>query len=292
MLLASMLLLAAVVATEAALQQVRRVVINGGTHGNEYTGVYVVRRLSEPAAVAELKERFPSLAIETMIANPQAVMANRRFVDDDLNRMFSKAALEDATSTGHEARRARELAARLGPKGAWEGVPGDGRSADLCIDMHTTTGNMGCCIIVDRYCVASLRACAYAATRWAEACAEDGEARLGIPSPARSLANDPRPVPEACPSGDSQPRAHRSKRGDSRSCTLAPCPPEALWTHARLTRPPHTPASHARLTRPPSGGAASPLGGGAEAEARFPLRVLLDDQGRAESSYLCAQHTA
>ena len=50
--------------------QQHRVVVSGGTHGNEYTGVYVLERLAHRKA--ELRQKYPSLQIETLFANPKA----------------------------------------------------------------------------------------------------------------------------------------------------------------------------------------------------------------------------
>ena len=154
------------------LAQVRRVVVAGGTHGNEFTGVCVLEKLDLTAA--ELSTNYPSLAIEMLLVNPLAHSRTRRFLDDDLNRMFSLANLNDITLSGYEANRAKAISAELGPKCAWRGEPGDGLAADLCIDMHTTTANMGCVILVDSYCVLGLRAAAYAQENWAAACAAEG----------------------------------------------------------------------------------------------------------------------
>jgi succinylglutamate desuccinylase len=57
-----------------------RVAVVGGTHGNEFTGVYVVEQLE--AAKSILHAEYPSLSVETLIANPRAYTANQRFVDD------------------------------------------------------------------------------------------------------------------------------------------------------------------------------------------------------------------
>ena len=54
-----------------------KVAIVGGTHGNELTGVYLVRKFDR---FPELLNR-PSFECVTLIANPQAVVANRRYID-------------------------------------------------------------------------------------------------------------------------------------------------------------------------------------------------------------------
>ena len=104
-----------------------RVVVVGGTHGNEYTGVWLEKALRDKS--------------ETIVGNPAAVEANRRFLDEDLNRCFLRSKL-DAPPETREALRAREVDAALGPKGS-------DTAADLVIDLHTTTANMGVTICVE-----------------------------------------------------------------------------------------------------------------------------------------------
>ena len=116
-----------------------RVVVVGGTHGNEYTGVWLEKALRDKT--------------ETCVGNPAAVEANRRFLDEDLNRCFLRSKL-DAPPKTVEARRAREVDAALGPKGS-------DNAADLVIDLHTTTANMGVTMICDAWCPFALRAAVY-----------------------------------------------------------------------------------------------------------------------------------
>ena len=106
---------------------------------------------------------------EPLLVNPRAHEANVRFIDDDLNRQFSDERLNDATSSAYEAERAREIVALCGPKGA-------NASAAVCIDMHTTTSNMGCTIIVNTWSPLSIRAAAYVHEHWAAECVKDATA--------------------------------------------------------------------------------------------------------------------
>ena len=64
---------------------IRRVAIVGGTHGNELTGVYLVKKFQQSPNL--LKRSFDVI---TFLANPKAIAANRRYIDRDLNRCFSK----------------------------------------------------------------------------------------------------------------------------------------------------------------------------------------------------------
>jgi succinylglutamate desuccinylase len=108
---------------------VRRVAIVGGTHGNELTGIYLVRKFQQfPAGLQR-----SSLVVKTLIANPEAVKLNRRYVDRDLNRCFTERDLANSSSSSYEVQRAQEIAAEL--------------DVDFIIDLHSTTANMGLTII-------------------------------------------------------------------------------------------------------------------------------------------------
>jgi aspartoacylase len=49
---------------------IKRVVVVGGTHGNEYTGVWCIKAMAHQSQ--DLKTKYPSLDISTLLANPQA----------------------------------------------------------------------------------------------------------------------------------------------------------------------------------------------------------------------------
>lgn len=118
------------------MQHIRTVAIVGGTHGNEFSGIYLERRYREHP---ELVKRS-SFAVTTVFANPQAHQANRRYLHSDLNRQFKTADLADLTLTNYEQSRAKVLNAQLGPKG--------NAKTDFIIDLHNTTSNMGPCLIL------------------------------------------------------------------------------------------------------------------------------------------------
>ncbi len=116
---------------------IRRVAITGGTHGNELTGVYLVKKWqNDPTPIT--RESFETL---TLHANPEAIKACRRYIDRDLNRSFSTADLANP-ATHYEATRACELNALLGPKGAEQ------TTVDFILDLHSTTANMGLSLVV------------------------------------------------------------------------------------------------------------------------------------------------
>lgn len=120
------------------LPPLSRVAICGSTHGNELSGVHIVREM--------LKEKVGLAApasLTTVISNPRAMDVCRRYIDKDLNRCFTNALLSAPTtdSTAYELRRAQELNDQLGPKGSQQAV-------DLLLDLHNTTANMDVCLIL------------------------------------------------------------------------------------------------------------------------------------------------
>lgn len=146
---------------------IKNVAIVGGTHGNEYTGVWVVKAWETNRH--KQNQKFPSLKIQTLVGNPEAHLANKRFIDADLNREFTKSKLvtdhqndyeeygEDMHSSSVESLRAREINELLGPKFGSE----DANKCDLIIDLHSTTSNMGITIIIPEGDAIMSKAAAY-----------------------------------------------------------------------------------------------------------------------------------
>eukprot|EP00062_Callorhinchus_milii_P015334 gi/632965473/ref/XP_007898909.1/ PREDICTED: aspartoacylase [Callorhinchus milii] len=123
----------------ACLPAVRRIAVFGGTHGNELTGVFLVKHW--------LKDRSeiqrPSLEVQPYLSNPAAVEKCVRYVDCDLNRTFTEENLSmpQNESMPYEVKIAQEINNLFGPK--------DSKNAyDLALDLHNTTSNMGNCLIV------------------------------------------------------------------------------------------------------------------------------------------------
>ena len=142
------------------MNRIKNIVVVGGTHGNEYTGVWVAKALSRKlAATPPEKPMYSSFNLKTIIGNPEAHLKNKRFIDHDLNRQFSHQALEsdDRDEESVEVRRASALNQLLGPKFSDSGGP----KTDLIIDLHTTTTNMGTTLIVAKGDPLTTKAAAY-----------------------------------------------------------------------------------------------------------------------------------
>ena len=119
---------------------INTIVVAGGTHGNERTGVSLVEKwMAHPECYDSLCK---SAKVELVLANPEAVRLNRRYRDFDLNRSFSQTCLDVTVEPSqYEFRRACELNRMYGPKGA-------NTRTDLLLDVHNTGSNMGYCLIL------------------------------------------------------------------------------------------------------------------------------------------------
>ncbi|MEZ0370299.1 MAG: succinylglutamate desuccinylase/aspartoacylase family protein, partial [Candidatus Sericytochromatia bacterium] len=111
----------------------KRVVIVGGTHGNELGGIYLHKLWKSPPAAWN---DYP-FQVETCLGNPGAAAVCRRYLDQDLNRSFVQSDLANPDLAAYEAQRAKVLASRLG-------------DTDFLFDLHNTTANMGVCLILSR----------------------------------------------------------------------------------------------------------------------------------------------
>lgn len=129
--------------------QIKRVVIVGGTHGNELTGIFLVKKFQR---LPTLIQRF-TFETYTLLANPKAYEIGRRYVDTDLNRCFQRRDLENLNLFSYEAQRAKVIYLTFGTGGII--------GADFVVDLHTTTSNMGLTVIMRNKHPFNLRLAAY-----------------------------------------------------------------------------------------------------------------------------------
>jgi len=130
---------------------IKKVAITGGTHGNELTGVYLVKKWQK----SPTRIKRGSFETITQLMNQQAIKEVRRYIDHDLNRSFGLSDLADKTLNSHEAKLAKELDGLLGKKGSKR------PNVDFIVDLHTTTANMGLSIVVSNKSIITWRAIAY-----------------------------------------------------------------------------------------------------------------------------------
>ena len=131
---------------------IKQVLVSGGTHGNEMSGVQAVSNWLKDSST--ITYACPSLNVQFSLINEMAIEQGLRYVDEDLNRQFSHAALSNHQQTiektnslanetsalGHEAALSLSLNDQFGPK--------SDPSVDFIIDIHNTTSNMGPTLII------------------------------------------------------------------------------------------------------------------------------------------------
>lgn len=74
------------------LPMLSRVAVCGGTHGNEMSGVYLVREMCKSVDKEEEDVEKP-MSVIVVLANPLAAQQCRRYIKTDLNRCFTHATL-------------------------------------------------------------------------------------------------------------------------------------------------------------------------------------------------------
>ena len=118
------------------MDKINQVAIVGGVHGNEFSGIYLIKQYQAKIEQAS-RSTFNT---ELVWANPEAHYANKRYLHADLNRQVKNIDLANPNLANYEQSRAKVLNAQLGPKG--------NAKTDLVIDLHNTTSNMGACLIL------------------------------------------------------------------------------------------------------------------------------------------------
>ena len=116
--------------------KINSVAIVGGTHGNEFSGIYLLRKWREDPQLVS-RSTFSS---QMVFANPKAFEENKRYLDCDLNRQFGLADLDNPELASYEQSRAKAINLQIGPKG--------NAKTDFIIDLHNTTSNMGPSLIL------------------------------------------------------------------------------------------------------------------------------------------------
>lgn len=131
------------------MNQINRVAIVGGSHGNELIGVYLVKKFQQNSNLIN-RSSFETLAL---LGNPKAIAEGRRYIDKDLNRCFHNQSLPNPTLSSYEDLRAQEIQQILQPPNQ--------PIVDAIVDLHTTTANMGLTLILGDMHPFLLRLAAY-----------------------------------------------------------------------------------------------------------------------------------
>lgn len=139
------------------MNNITRVALVGGTHGNELSGIYLLKKWEKNNQL----EHWPQLELSQTIANPRACEHSVRYMESDLNREFAIEDLQDSQLVGYEQLLAKKLNHEFGPKG--------NSPIELMIDLHNTTSNMGACLMLLRKDAFNIGMAAYVKDRMPEA---------------------------------------------------------------------------------------------------------------------------
>ena len=123
-----------------------KILIVSGTHGNEINPVWAVNQFCKQDNITD-----NNIEYKFIIGNPLAYKKGVRYLDTDLNRSFDfKKNLDKAN---YEVDRAKFLVEKFGINSS--------EPFKIAIDLHTTTANMGTCIVMygrrnKDFCLAAL----------------------------------------------------------------------------------------------------------------------------------------
>ncbi|MEH2254406.1 aspartoacylase [Nostoc sp.] len=117
------------------MSQIERVAIVGGNHGNELTGVHLVKRFQQYPNLIN-RASFETL---TLLGNLKAIEKGKRYIDKDLNRCFTNQGLQNPQLSSYEDTRAKVIQQILQPPNQ--------PFVDVIVDLHSTTANMGLSLI-------------------------------------------------------------------------------------------------------------------------------------------------
>lgn len=106
----------------------RDLLLSAGVHGNETAPVELLDRLVRAIASDQL---IPRCRLLLMFANPAAIRCGERYLDYDLNRLFSGRHQQQPGPTAHRAALIEQLSRSFFEPG------GDGRRERIHYDLHT-----------------------------------------------------------------------------------------------------------------------------------------------------------
>ncbi|MGV2827810.1 aspartoacylase [Myxosarcina sp. GI1(2024)] len=137
------------------MNQIQRVTIVGGIHGNELLGIYLVKKFRK---FPQILQRYTDIEIKTLLANPKAIASNKRYIDIDLNRCFDLKDLSDRSLVLYEQLLAKAIYQQFKSERSNDmALP----PSEFIIDIHTTTANMGITLLLSNELPFNLNLVAY-----------------------------------------------------------------------------------------------------------------------------------
>ncbi len=114
----------------------KKLLILGGTHGNEINAPWLLKQWQNKPSLIDTH----GIKFFSDIGNPLAMEKCLRYIDMDLNRTFYSEILQDLNNNAYEVLRARSINHIYGKGGS--------KQSQFVFDFHSTTANMGTCIVL------------------------------------------------------------------------------------------------------------------------------------------------
>ncbi|MDJ0844759.1 aspartoacylase [Crocosphaera sp.] len=115
------------------VKKIEKIALFGGTHGNEMTGIYLIKKfLQHPYLL-----KRSTLQVFPLLSNPKAIKSRVRYTEIDLNRCFAPEDLENLDQVLYEQLLAKTIHQKL-----------LNNQINFVVDLHSTTANMGLTIIL------------------------------------------------------------------------------------------------------------------------------------------------
>ena len=128
------------------VRKVEKVALFGGTHGDEMTGIYLVKKfLKNPHLL-----KRSTLQVFPFLSNPKAIELGVRYTEIDLNRCFAPNDLDNLDHILYEQLLAKTIHQKL-----------LNNQINFLVDLHSTTANMGLTIILSDTNDFHLQLCSY-----------------------------------------------------------------------------------------------------------------------------------
>ncbi|MDJ0730561.1 MAG: aspartoacylase [Crocosphaera sp.] len=128
------------------VKKIKKVALFGGTHGNEMTGIYLVKKFLQNPFLLERS----TLEVFPFLSNPKAIRLRVRYTEIDLNRCFAPEDLENLDNILYEQLLAKTIHQKL-----------LNNQINFVVDLHSTTANMGLTIILSDTNNFHLQLCSY-----------------------------------------------------------------------------------------------------------------------------------
>ena len=78
------------------VKKIEKVALFGGTHGNEMTGIFLIKKFLENPYLIER----PTLKVFPFLSNPRAIKLRVRYTEIDLNRCFDSEDIDNLYLVG------------------------------------------------------------------------------------------------------------------------------------------------------------------------------------------------